>query len=109
MLDSAIAEQLGARGCDVEAVQGNPQLEGLADVVLMRAALALQRSIVTDNVADFARHHRDFLASGDQHAGIVLARLPRSKRTIGMWVRALEAFIDTNRDVDLSNTMIWLD
>src|SRR5215472_14560021 len=72
MLDATIAEQLCRRGYDVVATQGNAELEGKQDPELLRAAFELDRAIVTDNVADFARLHRQFLAAGEEHSGIIL-------------------------------------
>ena len=111
MLDATIAEQLCRRGHDVAATQGNAQLEGKQDPELLRAALELDRALVTDNVADFARLHRQCLAAGEEHSGIVLAspaRFPRSKRTIGIWVEALVAFLERHEGASLKNTCTWL-
>lgn len=111
MLDASIAEQLRRRGHDAEATQGNPGLEGNKDPDLLRAARELDRVVVTDNVQDFARLHKRFLASGEDHAGIVLAsptRFPRSKRTIGLWVEALDTFLQNHAETSLMNTCMWL-
>src|SRR5258708_40319212 len=91
MLSASIAEQLRRQGHDAQATQGNAGLEGKPDPELLRAAREVGRALVTDNVADFARLHRQFLSSGEDHAGVVLVsprRFPRSKRTIGLWVEA---------------------
>ena len=111
MLDATIAEQLCRRGYDVVATQGNAELEGKQDPELLRAAFELDRAIVTDNVADFARLHRQFLAAGAEHSGIILvppARFPRSKRTIGIWVEALAGFLERHEGASLMNTYTWL-
>ena len=111
MLDATIAEQLCRRGYDVVATQGNAELEGKQDPELLRAAFELDRAIVTDNVADFARLHRQFLAAGEEYSGIMLvppARFPRSKRTIGIWVEALAGFLERHEGASLMNTYTWL-
>jgi len=111
MLATSIAEQLRHRGHDAEATQGNAPLEGKKDPELLRAARELDRVIVTDNVQDFARLHQQFLASGEDHAGIILVsptRFPRSKRTIGIWVAALDTFLHDHPEASLKNICTWL-
>jgi predicted nuclease of predicted toxin-antitoxin system len=111
MLNARIAEQLRRRGHDAEAIQGNAELEGKKDPEVLRAARELARVIVTDNVQDFTRLHQLFLASAEDHAGIILvspSRFPRSKRTIGMWVKALDTFLRHHSETSLKNTITWL-
>ena len=111
MLSASIADQLRRRGHDVEASQGNPGLEGKPDPDLLRAARDLDRVLVTDNVADFARLHTRFLTSGEDHVGIVLVspgRFPRSKRTIGIWVADLDTFLHEHPEASPKNACIWL-
>lgn len=111
MLDASIAEQLRRRGQDAEATQGNADLEGKKDPDILTAARTLGRVIVTDNVQDFARLHLQFLASGQDHAGIVLvspARYPRSKRTLGLWVSALDTLLHEHGDASNTNMCTWL-
>ncbi|MDQ6773079.1 MAG: DUF5615 family PIN-like protein [Candidatus Dormibacteraeota bacterium] len=60
MLDATIAEQLRHRGHDVEATQAQAGLEGKKDTKLLRAARELDRVVVTGNVRDFVRLHRQF-------------------------------------------------
>jgi len=111
MLDASIAEQLRLRGYDATAIQGDAELEGKQDPDLLRSAGELGRAIVTDNVADFARLHQRFLAAGEDHAGIILvspARFPRSKRTIGLWIEALAAFLEDHSEASLKGICVWL-
>ena len=111
MLDASIAGQLCRRGHDAAATQGDAELQGKKDPELLREARDLDRAIATDNVSDFARLHRQFLAAGEDHAGIILvspARFPRSKRTIGIWVEALAAFLQSYGEASLKNTCTWL-
>ena len=111
MLDPTIAEQLCRRGHDVAAIQGNAELEGKQDSELLQAARELDRATVTDNIADFARLHRQFLAAGEEHSGIVLASpasFPRSKRTLGIWIEAVATFLEGHEGESLRNTCTWL-
>ncbi len=73
MLDPEIAVQLRQRGWDVEAVTGDPELEGRKDPDLLRIASGQARILVADNVSDFTRLHRDFMAAGETHGGVLLA------------------------------------
>ena len=110
MLHASIARELRKRGHDVEAIQGNVELEGQDDVAVLKLATASDRALVTDNVDDFMRLHRLFLADGEDHAGILLAssrNLPRSKQTIGVWVKTLHAFLRSN-PTSLKNECRWL-
>lgn len=111
MLDAGIAEQLRRRRHDAQATQGNAGLEGKKDPDLLRAARELDRVVVTDNVQDFARLHRQFLAAGEDHAGIIFvppARYPRSRRTLGLWVNALDAFLRDRSQTSMKNICTWL-
>ena len=111
MLHPSIAQQLRKRGYDIEAIQGNADLEGQEDAAVLRLATASSRVLVTDNVDDFVRLHRLFLAEGEDHAGILLAsprNLPRSKRTIGLWVKTLSAFLRASSSESLKNECRWL-
>lgn len=111
MLDATIAERLRHRGHDVQAVQENADLLGKKDPELLREARALGRVLITDNVQDFARLHRQFIAAGEDHAGIILvspASFPRSKGTIRKWSDALDRYLAGNRDTALENLCTWL-
>ena len=55
-----------------------------------------QRTLVTNNVADFAVIVRRWALEGRHHAGLIFtsdASLPRSKNTIGVYVTELQALI----------------
>lgn len=111
MLDATIAEQLRKRGHDVTAVQGEPELEGKKDPELLRAARDQGRVLVTDNVQDFARLHQQFVRARENHAGILLASpatFPRSKKTISVWVKALDRLLKDQSDADWGNLCGWL-
>ena len=112
MLDPAIAAQLRKHGWDVQAIQDDTSLIGKKDLEILRASGALGRVLVTDNVPDFARLHNRFIAAGENHFGLLFASpasLPRSKRTIGLWVAAIARFLELqNDDKALLNTCAWL-
>jgi len=94
----AVAEQLRARGHDVRAVTEHPELRGANDSVILDAASAAGRAIVTEDVSDFrplAIARRD---AKRPHPGLVYTtdrQFPRSNpRTIGRLVAALERLLE---------------
>lgn len=112
MLDHAIALQLRERGWDVESIQGDhPALMAADDAVVLERAAALGRTLVTDNIRHFMPLHEQHLSEHRTHAGLLFAHprsYPRSKRTIGLWVRGLEATLEKNRSTGSANLCAWL-
>jgi len=114
MLDPRIAVQLRARGHRVRDVQEESVLRGESDRTLLRLAELSYEALVTDNVADFCRLHDEFMVHRNDHAGIILAspaRFPRSKRTVGLWVDALDRLLvefGANGRRSLRNECHWL-
>jgi predicted nuclease of predicted toxin-antitoxin system len=107
-----IARQLRTRGREVVAARGRTELHGLSDRELLIRAASEGRALVTENVAGFVALHREFIVSGDRHLGLVLTsskQFPRSRRTIGRLVRALDALLveHPGRD-DLTDQVWWL-
>jgi Domain of unknown function (DUF5615) len=112
MLDPRIGAQLRRRGWDVEAIQAEHQdLLGLSDVVVLERAATLGRALVTDNVRHFLPLHEAFLMDQKTHAGILLTHpraYPRSKKTIGVWVRGLERALERLGSAPTGNLCEWL-
>lgn len=113
MLDREIAVQLRQRGHGAVAIQERPELWGMPDEQLLsEVAFAEGRVMVTNNVRDFLRLNAAVLDSGGHHAGILLAaanRYPRAKRHLGLWVRALDAFLSASPvRPDLADAYYWL-
>lgn len=107
-----IAEQLRDRGHDVIAVIERSDLVGLKDVDLCSLIAAERRAITTENWSDFQRELRNATATGMTHYGVVFTsrkQLPRSKQTIGLYVRVLDDFLRRHPDEDaLKNSYCWL-
>ena len=74
--------------------------ENVRDFIVLEEAGRMGRTLVTDNVTHFLAAHSRLMAEGKHHAGLLLASsraYPRSKRTIGLWVRALtDVVLDHN-------------
>lgn len=106
-----IAEGLRARGHDVVSVKERPELEGLRDEQLFRLMAAERRAIVTENWSDFNRLVRWAADEGLTHYGVVFSsrrKLPRSRETIGLYVRVLDDFLTRHRADDaLLDSSCW--
>lgn len=107
-----IAEQLRARGHDVAAASERLDLIGLKDFELFPLMPAERRAIVTENWADFQGEMRNAEASGSTHYGVLFTsrkQLPRSKKTIGLYVRVLDDFLSRHPAEDgMLNSYCWL-
>jgi hypothetical protein len=107
-----IAAQLRQRGHDVISVHDRPALVGLPDPELMELMSDEGRAVLTENAGDFVPLVARLALEGRDHFGPVLtssASLPRSRNTIGRYVRALDAFLAERRADDaLVNQIAWL-
>jgi predicted nuclease of predicted toxin-antitoxin system len=100
----AIAEHLRDRGHDATAVKAEPDLRGLDDDPLLRAATADRRALMTNNVRDFVRLAREWQARGDEHYGLIF-----TDNTIGRFVEALDILLRAHpADDALRNRVHWL-
>jgi Domain of unknown function (DUF5615) len=112
MLDHEIAIQLCSRGCDAESIQAQHQrLKATDDYIVLEEAGRLGRTLVTDNVPHFLAAHSRLMAEGKHHAGLLLASsraYPRSKRTIGLWVRVLTDVVLDHKDRSTEDLITWL-
>jgi len=111
-LSPEIARQLRARSHDVEAAVERPDLVGLPDHELFARMAAERRAILTNNVPDYVKLFHAALSAGQEHCGLVLfddRSMPRSRKTIGLFVRELDAFLQANPAEDaLLNQLRWL-
>jgi len=108
MYAPTIAEQLRARGRDVASVH-DPEyraLEGEPDEEVWAAALAAGRVLVTENVQDFRRIETEALARAQPTARLIFTtdrQFPRGDpATIGRLVTAVDALLDTERELATS-------
>jgi Domain of unknown function (DUF5615) len=72
MLPADVADQLGKRKHDVQAVVTNSDLLSLPDDRILAEAATDGRALVTVNVKDFMLLDAQYKMAGRQHAGLVL-------------------------------------
>lgn len=90
----ALAAALRQLGHDAIAASGDPALEALGDLELLREATRRRRVLVTFNVADFAEATRRFAHEQEDHSGVVMIHAKSYPRTnIGGMARALDRLV----------------
>ena len=97
MVSAVVAEQLRARGRDVEAVTERRELRGLPDQDVFEYAQAAQRSLVTYNGNDFLELDRRYRGQGRAHSGIIILRprrFPQGIASIGRSIAPLDQLVD---------------
>ena len=98
MISWRIAAQLRSRGHDVVAVKRDrPQLESRVDPIVLTAAAAEQRAVVTNNVRDYRVAHERMRLRGEDHYGVSYTyddTLPRNKAALALWVSTLEELLE---------------
>ncbi len=107
-----IAEHLRERTHDVVSVAERPDWQGLLDTDIFALIAAERRAILTENWGDFSRELEGAAAIGMTHYGVVFTsrqQLPRSRDTIGLYVRVLDDFLRRHPTEDaLLNSYRWL-
>lgn len=107
-----IARQLRFRSHDVEGVVERSELVSLPDEELFVRIAAEQRAIATNDVADYIKLFGEALSRGDTHDGLLLVderSMPRSRNTIGLYVRVLDELLEAHPAEDaLRNQLRWL-
>jgi hypothetical protein len=105
----AIAAELRSRGHDVTtALESGWHAED--DETLLHLCQEDGRALLTNNVADFVKIATLWQSIGLSHAGIVFtadASMPRGKRTIGLFVTALETLLAAE-PAAITNQLRWL-
>jgi len=97
-----IAQGLCARGHDVITI-ADADWETEEDEPLLGLCRDDQRTLLTNNVADFAVISRRWQTDGRSHHGLIFtsdASLPRTRDNIGRFVDALETLMQDNSMVD---------
>lgn len=103
MYPPRLADELRRRGHDVVAVAERPELRTTDDEPLLMTATTERRALVTENVADYPDIVAALALDEKTHGGVVLVAsrtFPRTERGFGMLMRALEAYLVLQTDVD---------
>ena len=107
-----IARQLRRRRRDVVSVSERDDLVGLSDEELLRRATAEGRALLTNDVDDFTVVLTRLATVGEGHFGVLFTsdrRMPRTRESIGMFVRVLGEFLRENPSEDaFRNRVRWL-
>lgn len=107
MYSPVLARELRAVGVDVDTVAGLG-LAGSSDAEVFSAALAHDRAVLTENVADFARIFAEHLAAGKHHPGVLIALSSRfSRRPAGLG--PLCAAVLAIADEELEDRLLYLE
>ena len=112
MYPPTIAEQLRDRGHDADAVTGRSELRAIADADLFALAQGEQRTVVTEDVADFSAIADDHDQRGRTHFGLVIVTsgsYPRSSSgTIGRMVTELDRLLGEHPEETPTSLRHWL-
>jgi hypothetical protein len=103
--EDAVVSALRRIGIDVLTVLEVGRT-GIGDVDQLRFATSLSRAFYSLNARHFACLHREFLARGEQHAGIIV--IPRQRYSIGEKTRRLARFVETTDAESLANSIHFL-
>ncbi len=84
MYPPALAVALRDAGIDTTTV-AESGVAGRSDADVLATAMAQDRTVLSENVADFARISADLLSTGGHHAGVLIALSSRfSRRPAGI-------------------------
>jgi predicted nuclease of predicted toxin-antitoxin system len=112
MWPASLAEQLGRRGHEVEAVIARADLRHASDLTLFEAAQVERLAVFTENASDFVPLANASLREGSEFYGLVLttnAGFPRGRdSTLGAVAKALEALLREHAGGDLLNRVVSL-
>lgn len=102
-IDVSVAAALRRRGIDVVTARDRGKL-GASDEEHLALAGSEGRLLVTHDIADFARLHQQWLATGKEHAGIVLSNM----LTPGAMVRRVVRLYESVSRDETTNRLIFL-
>jgi len=108
MFSDTIAQQLRAKGHDVQAVVADPSLVSLADDQILSRAAATGRVLVTANIKDFMPLDARYRAAGQTHAGLILVSakaFPQNRSYTSAVTSALSALLDGRELIEASEVI----
>lgn len=101
----ALVQGLRARGEDVTTVVDECMNER-DDIDQLEYATQQQRVIYTFNVGHFCKLHKDYLAQGKSHAGIIVVY--RQRYSVGEQIRRLLKLMRTKSAEDMIDVLSFL-
>jgi uncharacterized protein with PIN domain len=107
MYSPRLAEALRVAGIDASTV-AELGLAGVADPEILAAAIAEQRTLLTENVADFTRISAEHLLAGRHHPGVLIALSSRFSRRAAGSGPLLTAILAI-REQQLSDCLVHLE
>jgi hypothetical protein len=105
MFSDTIAQQLRAKGHDVQAVVADPSLASLPHDQILARATATGRALVTANIKDFMPLDAQYRAAGQEHAGLILVSaktFPQNRSFTSAVVSALVPLLDEREQIEAS-------
>ncbi len=99
----ALVRALRSRSVDVVTAREANHIQ-VADVDHLAYATALGCVVFTFNVRDFARLHREFLAAGRSHAGIIVS----DQLSVGVLLRRLLTLLAARSAPDMREQLEFL-
>jgi predicted nuclease of predicted toxin-antitoxin system len=107
-----IARRVREQGHDAIAVCERSDLISAEDEALLALSATQGRALLTNNVRDLIPIATRWVSEGQSHHGLLLVSdrtLPRSRNTIGAYVRALDQFLRAHPAEDaLRDQVRWL-
>jgi hypothetical protein len=103
MFSDTIAQQLRAKGHDVQAVVADPSLAALPDDQILSHAASTGRALVTANIKDFMPLDARYRAAGQAHAGLILVStrtFPQNRSYASAVTSALAALLDEREQIE---------
>jgi hypothetical protein len=109
MFSDTIAQQLRAKGHDVQAVAADPSLASLPDDQILSRAAAAGRALVTANIKDFMPLDARYRAAGAAHAGLILVSaktFPQNRSYTTAVTSALAVLLDQGGQTGASQVAV---
>jgi hypothetical protein len=103
MFSDTIAQQLHAKGHDVQSVVADSSLTSLPDDQILSRAAATGHALVTANIKDFMPLDARYRAAGQAHAGLILVSaktFPHNRSYTSAVISALTALLDEHEQIE---------
>lgn len=105
MFSDTIAQQLRARGHDVQAIVADPSLASVPDDQILSRAAATGQALVTANIKDFMPLDAQYRAAGQADAGLILVSaktFPQNRSYTSAVIIALATLLDEREQIEPS-------